>query len=145
MRTKFFQISLPTDLGSSINPKHKKTMPKHVIIKTDIKRSDSIARHSVTKSRTRLKRPSTHTWEYREIKAAREHRTEYQRRESSGQDFFLKSFRECGKYRRSLLRTTVFQCLSDYSFCCFPFFSLPSYLYLSPLSSSLCVIHVICF
>ena len=41
MRTKFFQISLPTDLGSSMNPKHKKTMPKHVIIKTEIKRKKS--------------------------------------------------------------------------------------------------------
>ena len=39
MRTKLFQISLPRDLGISINPKHKKTMPKHIIIKTEIKRS----------------------------------------------------------------------------------------------------------
>ena len=43
--------------------------------------------HSITKSRTRLKRPSTQAWEYRETKAARVHRTEYQRRENCAENF----------------------------------------------------------
>ena len=43
--------------------------------------------HIASKSRTRLKQPSTHTWKYRETKAARVPRTEYQRRQNYTENF----------------------------------------------------------